>query len=125
VFGEGAARGADACEHASFNGGGVGRVESEGSTNLKVRVGVTWALAEPPFGERPGALEIVVKLRRQLRPRRRAGHVGARLAQVVFDGDDALLEQQRDPDRGGRESIAGGIIGIGRDRLLERFERLS
>ena len=95
----GAARGAEAAEHAAFDGRGVRREESVGGADLIVRVGVGRALAEPAFGERPGAIEGVVKLRRRASGRGAdAGNVGPRLAEVVVDGDGALLEQQRDPD---------------------------
>ena len=58
------------------------------------------------------------------RVRRPPCDISARLPEVVFDGDDALVEENVDPGGRGGEAIAGRRIGIGGNRLLEGDQRL-
>src|SRR5262245_19120552 len=51
--------------------------------------------------------------------------VRARLAEIVLDGDRALIQQEPDPDAGREQPVSGRIVGIRGDRLFESCERLG
>jgi hypothetical protein len=106
VFGEGTPRRTEAASQAALYRRKVRGLEPERRTDLIVRIAVGRLLAEPSLGERLRLAQVAVELRIERRGRRRVRHVGARLAEIVFDGDDALFEQRQSGD----ELHVGGAV---------------
>jgi hypothetical protein len=117
-----AASRAETAQQPAFDGRGVRGQKAVRGSDLVVGVGVRRVLPEPFFAQDQRLTKGVEEGLVERGSRGGARKVGARLPEVVVDGDGPLLEQQIDPRHGGRQSVCGRIARIGGNRVLEDGE---
>src|SRR5262249_6401752 len=88
----GAARGAEAAEKTSLDGGGVACEKAESCAGLEMRVRVSRMVAQSLPAQNQRAVNVRTKRRVERRINGRADETGARLPEIVVDGDRSLLE---------------------------------
>lgn len=121
----GATRRADASRRPPLDGRRIRREQAVRRADLVSRLGVRRPLAKLCGTQAEGCVEIRTECGDQPIGGIEAWSLGPRLAEIVLDGDRALLEEQLGPDGRGREAIEGRATRVVSGGFSERSQRFG